>query len=46
MSSNGDRWSLEMNDGEITIGHAANEPSGSHQTRTALAAFLQKHRTS
>jgi hypothetical protein len=35
-----------MNDGEITIVRAANEPSVVTKIRTALAAFLQKHRTS
>lgn len=42
VSSNGDRWSLEAIDGEMTVIHKANEPSGGHETRTALAAFLNE----
>lgn len=42
ISSNGDRWSLEVLDGDMTVIHKANEPSGSHETRTSLAAFLDE----
>ncbi|NLR97425.1 hypothetical protein HGP17_11385 [Rhizobium sp. P38BS-XIX] len=42
VSSNGDRWSLEVLDGDMTVIHKANEPSGGHETRTALAAFLEE----
>ncbi len=42
VSSNGDRWSLEVLDGDMTLIHKANEPSGGHETRTALAAFLEE----
>jgi hypothetical protein len=43
VSSNGDRWSLEVEDGQMTVVHQANEPSGGHQTRTSLADFLEEH---
>ncbi|WP_245571225.1 hypothetical protein [Neorhizobium alkalisoli] len=42
VSTNGDRWSLEMSEGETVVLHTANEPSGGHQTRTALADFLKE----
>jgi hypothetical protein len=42
ISANGDRWSLETNHGETLVLHQANEPSGGHVTRTALAAFLEE----
>lgn len=42
ISSNGDRWSLEEVDGAMCVRHKANEASGGHETRTALAAFLEE----
>lgn len=42
ISSNGDRWSLEVLDGDMTVIHKANEPSGGHETRTPLATFLDE----
>ncbi len=42
VSTNGDRWSLETSDGETVVRHTANEPSGGHQTLTALATFLEE----
>jgi len=42
VSSNGDRWSLEVLDGDMTVIHKANEPSGGHETRTPLAVFLDE----
>lgn len=42
ISSNGDRWSLEVVDGDMSVLHKANEASGGHETRTALAAFLEE----
>jgi len=42
ISSNGDRWSLEVLEGEMTVVHKENEPSGGHETRTALANFLDE----
>lgn len=41
-STNGDLWSLETIDSETVVIHVGNEPSGGHQTRTALAAFLKQ----
>ncbi|UXT49601.1 hypothetical protein FY136_10260 [Agrobacterium tumefaciens] len=43
VSSNGDRWSLEVEDGHMTVVHKANVPSGGHETRTSLADFLEEH---
>ncbi|WP_312950993.1 hypothetical protein [Agrobacterium sp.] len=42
ISSNGDRWSLETNDGDIVVLHTANKPSGGQQTRKALSDFLEE----
>lgn len=43
VSSNGDRWFLEVDDGQMTVMHKANAPSGGHQARTSLADFLEEH---
>ncbi|MND46460.1 hypothetical protein D3C80_373350 [compost metagenome] len=43
VSSNGDRWFLEVDDGQMTVVHKANAPSSGHQTRTSLADFLKEH---
>lgn len=43
ISSNGDRWSVEVVDGNMFVLHKANEASGGHETRTPLAAFLEEH---
>lgn len=43
VSSNGDRWFLEVDDGQMTVVHKANVPSGGHQTRTSLADFIEEH---
>ncbi|WP_246704030.1 hypothetical protein [Rhizobium sp. P38BS-XIX] len=40
ISSDGDRWSLEVLDGDMTVIHKANEPSGGHETLTPLPVFL------
>jgi hypothetical protein len=42
VSTNGDRWCLDMNDGEVVVLHIGNEPSGGHETRTPLAVFLEE----
>lgn len=42
ISSNGDRWSVEVVNGDMSVLHKANEASGGHETRTALAAFLEE----
>jgi len=42
-STNGDRWSLDTTDGKTFVVHAGNEPSGGHQTRTPLSAFLEQN---
>jgi len=41
-SSNGDRWFLDRNEerGELSVVHRGNEPSGGHETRTSVQAFL------
>lgn len=41
--SSNDRWSLEVDDGQMTVVHKANAPSGGHETRTSLADFLEEH---
>lgn len=41
VSTNGDRWSLDMSGGETVVLHMGNEPSGGHETRTPLADFLK-----
>ncbi|CAA9216163.1 MAG: DNA repair protein RecN [uncultured Chloroflexia bacterium] len=40
--ANGDHWSLEVSDENTVVVHTANEPSGGHQTRTALSDFLKE----
>jgi hypothetical protein len=42
VSTNGDRWSLDMSGGETVVLHMGNEPSGGHETRTPLADFLKE----
>ncbi|TDK32227.1 hypothetical protein E2F50_18065 [Rhizobium deserti] len=42
ISANGDRWSLDSIGGETVVLHQANQPSGGHQTRIALAEFLEE----
>lgn len=42
VSTNGDRWSLDMSGGETFVLHMGNEPSGGHETRTPLADFLRE----
>jgi hypothetical protein len=41
-SPNGDRWFLAKDDvnGETFVLHRANAPSGGHETRTSVHAFL------
>jgi hypothetical protein len=42
ISSNGDRWFLGKReaDGEPIVLHRGNQPSGGHETETAVADFL------
>lgn len=42
VSTNGDRWCLDMSGGEAIVLHMGNEPSGGHKTRTPLADFLKE----
>lgn len=42
ISSNGDRWSLEVVDGDMSVLHKANEASGGHETRAPFGAFLEE----
>lgn len=43
-SSNGDRWFLDRDKerGELSVVHRGNEPSGGHETRTSVPAFLKQ----
>lgn len=43
-SSNGDRWFLGTDEAsqQTFVLHKANEPSGGHETRTSVAAFLNQ----
>lgn len=42
-SPNGDRWFLERDEGqdELSVVHRGNGPSGGHETRTSVQAFLK-----
>lgn len=44
ISSNGDRWFLDRNDeqGDLFVVHRGNEPSGGHEIRTSVQAFLNQ----
>ncbi|MET0171749.1 MAG: hypothetical protein ABW206_05055 [Agrobacterium vaccinii] len=42
VSTNGDRWLLDMSGGEAVILHMGNEPSGGHETKMPLADFLNE----
>jgi hypothetical protein len=43
LSSNGDQWFVGSDEatGELFVLHRGNQPSGGHETRTAVQSFLK-----